>query len=284
LLKRLNTGKIVARILEGGTISRAELARQAEISPATVSVLIADLIEQGIVVEVGPGDSVRGRRPTLIQLNPDGAAIVVASIRPTHFIVGVSDLTSHLRHVHEESYPPEAPPESVVPILSDALAALVAQTSAEGRPVLGVGVSTVGIIRPTDASVIQSPNQPRWREVHLGEMLRERLGQAVYVANDARTLALAEMIYGGGRKYRHMVCLSVTEGIGAGVVIDGHICWGKSGNAGELGHTVVDPDGRMCGCGKRGCLEAMASERALLAAVGPGCIAGLRPADSPMTG
>jgi len=267
LLKRINAGTILARALQEGSVSRAQLARQVGISPPTVSALIGELVKQGVLREAGPGTSARGRKPVLLQVDPDGAAILVASIRPAHFAAGVSDVAANLRELQSVEYSADSPPEQTIERLATLLGYLAGEAKAQGRRLLGVGVSTPGLLRANGDFVILSPNQPRWHEVPLGHTLQERLGVPVFVDNDARAVALAEMCYGEAKGYRHVVCVAVAEGIGTGLLIDGHIYSGKSGYAGELGHTIVDPDGRRCGCGKRGCWEAMASEAALLEAV-----------------
>lgn len=267
LLKRINAGSILARILEEGAVSRAELARQVGISPPTVSALISELVEQGIITEIGPGRSARGRKPVLLELNPNGAAIAVASIMPTRYVVGISDLAANLTDLESEHYNLDDPPDVVIERIAGLIRKSAAKLKAKGRRLLGVGVSTPGILRFNDASVILSPNQPRWHGFPLGDTLRQRIDSVntpVFIENDSKVVALAEICYGAAKGYRNVVCITVAEGVGSGVVIDGHIYSGKSGHAVELGHTIVDPDGRQCGCGRRGCLEAMASEAALL--------------------
>jgi glucokinase len=131
-------------------------------------------------------------------------------------------------------------------------------------------LAAVGICSPgpcdIDAGVIRSaPNLPGWRDVPVCRYLEERLGVPSRLENDANAAALGEHVYGAGRGCRHLIYITVSTGIGGGLIIDGRLYRGATGLAGELGHMTIDPDGSLCGCGNRGCLEALASGRAIAA-------------------
>ena len=126
---------------------------------------------------------------------------------------------------------------------------------------MGVGVS--GFVDPSSGVDLFSPVLG-WRNVPLRDALRERLRLPTWVENDVNALALAELWYGAGRAFRHFVVITVGEGVGAGVVIDGEVYRGAFGGAGEVGHVTINPDGPTCRCRERGCLEVYASDRFLL--------------------
>jgi len=136
---------------------------------------------------------------------------------------------------------------------------------------LGQGdLAAVGICSPgpcdTDAGVISSaPNLPGWRDVPVCRYLEERLGVPARLENDANAAALGEHVYGAGHGCRHLIYMTVSTGIGGGLIIDGRLYRGATGVAGELGHMTIEPDGPLCGCGNRGCLEALASGTAIAA-------------------
>jgi glucokinase len=151
--------------------------------------------------------------------------------------------------------------ERIVGSLEDALAKAGLQRG---------DLAAVGICSPgpcdIDAGVISSaPNLPGWRDVPICQYLEERLGVPARLENDANAAALGEHVYGAGRGCRHLIYMTVSTGIGGGLIIDGRLYRGATGVAGELGHMVIDPAGPLCGCGNRGCLEALASGTAIAA-------------------
>jgi len=138
-----------------------------------------------------------------------------------------------------------------------------ARAAAAGRALVAVGVSTPGPCDPERGVVTTPPNLPGWRDVPLARLIGERLGVPAWIENDANAAALAEHRLGAGRGSRHMILVTVGTGIGGGLVLDGRLYHGASGGAGEIGHMQLEPQGRLCGCGRRGCLEALASGVAL---------------------
>jgi glucokinase len=136
----------------------------------------------------------------------------------------------------------------------------------EGLTLLACGVGSGG---PMDEERRVSPlHIPGWRDLPIGPLLAERTGLATFVDNDAKALVLGEWWWGAGRGYRNLLGMVVSSGIGAGLVVDGRLLDGASGNAGHLGHLVVVPEGRPCACGNRGCVEAETSGLAIAARTG----------------
>lgn len=154
----------------------------------------------------------------------------------------------------------DAGPEGVVEQMAQAVHRLTDNVGREA--VLGVGVASAGLIEPGTGDVLYSPNL-NWRDVPLRSMLRDRLGVEVYVDNDVNMAALGELHFGAGRGARHMICVFVGTGIGAGIIIDGHLYEGANGFAGEVGHTTIAWDGPPCPSGNPGCWESYASGTAM---------------------
>ncbi len=152
----------------------------------------------------------------------------------------------------------EEGPEAVIERM-----AASARAAAGDRTIRGVGISTPGPSNPTTGIVTTPPNLPGWRDVPLARLLGERLGLPAWIENDANAAALAEARVGAGRNVQHLVLLTLGTGVGGGLVLDGRLYRGASGAAGELGHMQLEPQGPVCGCGRRGCLEALASGVAL---------------------
>jgi glucokinase len=138
-----------------------------------------------------------------------------------------------------------------------------ARAAAGGRPILAAGVSTPGPSNPKLGIVTTPPNLPGWHNVHLAEAISKKLGVPAWLENDANAAALAEHKVGAGKGLSHMILVTLGTGIGGGLVLDGRLYHGASGGAGEIGHIRIVEDGPACGCGARGCLEAVASGIAL---------------------
>jgi glucokinase len=149
-------------------------------------------------------------------------------------------------------------PNAVISRMLDSLRA-----SAGENPLRAIGISTAGPVDINRGLVTTPPNLPGWHDVPLGERISVALGVPAWLENDANAAAVAEHRLGAGRGCRHMVLVAVGTGIGGGLILDGRLYHGASGGAGEIGHMLVEPQGRVCGCGRRGCLEAMASGSAL---------------------
>ncbi len=253
-----NERLVVGTIYDDGPISRADVARATGLTRTTVSEVVAGLLDVGLVREVGRGPSTGGKAPILLEM-PDRARIIVAlDLGESEFRGALVDLRGEV--VRTVEVPVEGRNgERALALVLDLADQLLA--GAEGT-VLGIGIGTPGLIDSAEGTVLQAVNLD-WRDLPLGRLLRERHGLPVHVANDSQACALAEHVFGEVRG-RNLVAIKVGQGIGAGLVLNGELYQGDGHGAGEIGHTTVDRDGERCRCGSRGCLETVASTRAVL--------------------
>jgi len=175
----------------------------------------------------------------------------------------VADLEGN---VYGEDIRPSRAEEGLEPVLAAMEASLRAALKPAGRELgdlQGVGIASPGAVDVRRGVVPGAPQLPGWHEVPLVQVMSERLGARVWLENDASAAALGEHAFGAGWGSRHMLYLTVSTGVGGGIIIDGRLYNGTSGAAGELGHVIIDVDGPPCGCGGRGCLEALASGTAI---------------------
>jgi glucokinase len=156
-------------------------------------------------------------------------------------------------------------PESVITRIVEAVRTAAAQAGVEPAQLAGAGVSAPGPIDTVDGVITDPPNLPGWHNVPLARILRERLGVQVVLENDANCGAVGEHMFGAGRGYGHMLFVTISTGIGGGIIINNELYAGASGAAGEVGHIGVSVDGPTCGAGHVGCLEAFASGTAIAA-------------------
>ena len=153
--------------------------------------------------------------------------------------------------------------EAVLGRMVESLDAALARAGVEREQLAGLGIASPGAVDVERGVVPNAPQLPGWQDVPLARLMAERVGVPAILENDASAAALGEHRFGAGRGTRHMLYITVSTGLGGGIIIDGELYRGKSGAAGELGHMIIDIDGPPCGCGARGCLEALASGTAI---------------------
>ncbi len=153
--------------------------------------------------------------------------------------------------------------DATIETLLASLGQACSKSGLEAGALRGLGIAAPGWVDAERGIVPAAPQLIGWRDVPLVEMLQERLGLTVRLENDANAAALGENAFGAGRGTRHMLYITVSTGVGAGIIADGRLYGGAKGSAGEIGHTIVDPSGPPCGCGNHGCLESLSSGTAI---------------------
>jgi glucokinase len=151
----------------------------------------------------------------------------------------------------------EEGPEPVIQRITDAIAEALDGSTAD--EISGIGIGSPGPLDPMTGVVLSAPNLPGWHDVPLRSIVSEKFDRPAYLGNDANVAGLAETLYGAARGVRDVIYLTISTGVGSGIIVDGRMLLGTRGLAGEAGHTVVAADGPLCGCGNRGCVEAFAS-------------------------
>ena len=262
LIRAINRSTILNTIKTHGAIPRAEIARLTGLSPATVSGIVTELIQENLVFEKETGDSSGGRRPIMLAINPHGGCVVGIKVMEDHAIGALTDLEA--TPLGKQSYPlTDTTPRAVAQALSELVSELLRTTDNPAPNLMGVGVGLAGIVDSGQGVVRQSPFFG-WNDVPLRELIQNKVNVPVYIDNDVNTLAFAEKWFGAGRGIDDFLVVTIGRGIGLGIVVNGQFHHGTRGSAGELGHTVVHPGGELCACGKRGCLEMYVSEPAML--------------------
>jgi predicted NBD/HSP70 family sugar kinase len=241
-------------------ISRADLARHSGLQRSTVSVITEKLIEEEWVKEGASGHVPRGRRPRFLHLNREKVGIIGVNVRPATTTIGLADLDANF--VSQESLPTARDPERFIADLTPRLRNLI-----EMRPEMsyeGIGVSLPGRVDLNSQRLVFAPNLG-WEPVDLKTPLEEATGLQVELENAANACALAEFWFGPRREgVRNLVAVTVSEGIGTGLILNHQLARGSTGMAGEFGHITIVDEGLECRCGNRGCWEAYASNSAAI--------------------
>ncbi|HEY0535949.1 MAG TPA: ROK family protein [Actinoplanes sp.] len=249
-MRRANRSSLLTDLFHGGRQSRQQLGATTSLSQASVSNLIGEMIDEGLVEEAGLVGSDGGRPRVLLQVRPAFRYVVGADVGETRIVVELYDLA--MNRLAAAKYQHDDDPDQVARQLLDGLSAVLEEAGVAPEDVLGYGVGVPGVV---DQGVVYS-QVTGWDAVPLGDVLAGGTSVPVFVENGAKTVGQAEMWFGAGRGARHAVIILIGTGVGAAVVMDGHSYRGANSNAGEWGHTTLVYDGDLCRCGARGCLEA----------------------------
>jgi glucokinase-like ROK family protein len=269
LVKQHNLQAILLNLLYEPVLSRVQLARRLNLSNTTITNLIAELIEQGIVTEINSDpekDELRpvGRPRTSICLEPNARYVVGIHIGVGIFRVGLANLRAEIIHNHTEHFDTSAPAGDVLELIETITVNMIDESGFGRGSVLGVGVGASGLVDFSTGVNLLAPNLD-WRDVPLREELQKRLNLPVIVDNNVRTMAIGETYFGAGRGVDSVAFVYGRTGVGAGLTFKGRVFRGSSKGAGEIGHCVILPHGgETCRCGNSGCLETLISESAIL--------------------
>ena len=239
-------------------ISRADLARLSGMQRSTISLIVEALVAENWVIEGPTGRLPRGRRPTFLRLN-DERVIIGIDIRPIQTTIALGDVNG--KFSSQEVMATPADPNQAIAELIERIERVV--SVAQDRKIEGIGISLPGRFDRTTDRLVFAPNL-KWRDVDLGGPITEATGIEVELENAANACVLAAVWFDRMDACRNLVVVTVSEGIGAGVLINGQLARGLSDMAGEFGHVPLDYEGPLCGCGSHGCWEVFASNRAAI--------------------
>ncbi len=263
LIRSINRSILLNLIKTKGEISRAAIANQTGLSPATVTTISGQLIREGLVFEKATGDSTGGRRPIMLAVNPQGGFVIGIKLMEGQVIGALTDLNATILAKDSLSLA-DKQVDSSVSTLFALVNRLVRSAGIKKKQLVGVGIGLAGVVDFANGIVRQNPIF-NWNNIPLRELLETKIHAPIYIDNDVNALTLSERWLEPGQSAENFIVITLGRGVGMGIVINGQIYRGKSGGAGEFGHIIVHPDGLLCDCGRRGCLETLISDRALVA-------------------
>jgi len=270
LLKDINRMVLVRQLCTRPGLSRADLANEVGLTKSTVSLLVRELIDEGWLVErevVATGEL--GRRPTPLFIDPRRLLLLGAEVGIESVRVVATSLTGDVLVRTEAGYGQAKSAKACIGTLAQALLKLRKQLSESEHRIIGIGVGLPGGVDESHGVLHFAPNLG-WRDVPVGKLLAERLagsslaGVPLYVQNEADVAALGELEFSPAERTDPLLYLSINQGVGAGVVVGDRLLTGNVGFAGEVGHMVLQLNGPLCSCGRRGCAEALIGPSALL--------------------
>jgi N-acetylglucosamine repressor len=258
--------KILNSVREKSRLSRTQIAQECAFTVTTTKRLVNSLIEARVLTE---GNAVqtgsRGKKPTVVELDPSYGFCVGVVIEPGHLKVAAIDLCGTA--IYDKDLSPETGKRDALQALLITeidVAINACRTPHRGR-LLGIGVGIAGLVDARSGTILYCPGLPGWENVRLAQIVSERFGVSVVLDDAVRCMALAEKRYGAGRSLDTFLFLYIGSGVGTGIVMDNRIYRGKNGLSGEFGHITIKENGPLCSCGNRGCLEALVSLQAIIA-------------------
>lgn len=263
LMKSINRSLILNIIREKGPISRAEIAKLTKLTPPTVSNLVKELLETGIVIERNLGESNGGRKPTLLTLNSQKFHVIGLDIGSHDLKIILMSITGKM--IKKDNYPIPSwiTNEQLLSLMIEAINAIKNDKAIDEDKIVGIGVGMHGIVDVEKGISVLAPNL-NLKNIPIKEVLEKEFHMIVRVENDARAMSLGELWFGNGAGIEGFVCINVGRGIGAGIIINGKLYHGNHFISGEIGHMVIDIDGPQCTCGNYGCLQTFASGPAIV--------------------
>lgn len=247
----------------GRGLSRTDIAEELGLTRAGVTIIVNDLIDNGIILEKESRTTPSGRPPVVLELNPRCGLVAAVDMGATHLSVALGDNLARIIEETERPFRIADGPEKCLEEVNQTLQEVAAKCKVAIKDLSAVGVSVPGPV-VTDAGMVMSPPiMPGWDRYPIRDTLEKLWDVSVTINNDADLGALGEWAYGAGRGEEDLAFIKVGSGIGAGLIINRHIFVGSTGSAGEIGHLTIDENGPRCTCGNYGCLEAFASGRAI---------------------
>lgn len=261
LLRKMTVRRVLECLQLHGPLSRADLTRETGISAPTVSKAVVDLLESGLLEEgEAPGNAL-GRPGKRLQLAKDSACVigVVFDVRRCEVVTASLD-----GQIDESRTIVFATPSDYDCLLEEVTVAIKDLQNGQQAALLGIGISTPGLVDEQQNMCLLSPNLPMTNLRKPAEDVSRQIKVTATCVQESKALCLGERFYGKAAGVDHFAVVDMTSGLGLGVFDGGELFRGCRGLAGELGHITIDPDGEPCGCGNRGCLETMATDAALV--------------------
>ncbi len=244
-------------------ISRTDLAEQMGLTRAAVTLIVNDLLENGVILEAESRAIPNGRPPVVLEINPKRGLVAAVDMGATHVNIALSDFSAKIMEEISLPFDIKLGPQVCIAEVKRILQELLNRYGISISEIMAVGVGVPGPVIKDAGMVMSPPIMPGWDRYPIRKTLENEWGCPVSLNNDAELGALGEWAYGAGRGETNLAFIKVGSGIGAGLIINQQIYGGTTGSAGEIGHITIDENGPLCTCGNHGCMEAFAGGNAI---------------------
>ncbi|WP_100010036.1 ROK family transcriptional regulator [Lentibacillus sediminis] len=262
LMKSVNKSNVLNKIRTSEPISRAQIAKDTKLTPPTVSSIVKELIEQGIVRESELGASQGGRKPKMLLINRDAFYVIGVDAGPETVECILTDLSGEIFERTSSKLQRPITNDQFLAILKENIDKIFQSSRTNKEKVIGIGVAMHGVVNRETGTSLRAPNLGL-ENIPIKTELEQAFNVIVQVENDARAMALGESWFGGHGDFTSMVAVNIGRGVGSGVVINGKLYHGAQDIAGEIGHMTIDMNGEICECGNPGCLQTFATGKAI---------------------
>nr|WP_275580758.1 ROK family protein [Aquibacillus albus] len=255
---------ILQTLLRNNMMSRQQIANKTKLTPATITNIVGELIEEGLLIEIGdlPDQKPRaGRKSVAVDFNPNTIYVIGLHIRTDRIELAIVNLKGQVIADNTVKFPENTDIQGFLDLVSKLIKEIIDQNPTIN--IMAIGIGSVGLINYKDG-IILNIHHLGWENLDISTFISEKFKLPVYVDNNARAMTLAERMYGNNKKLENFLFVFIGHGIGAGLVINDDVFRGGVTGAGELGHMSLVPNGEPCWCGNKGCLERYASESFIL--------------------
>lgn len=264
LMKKINKELILNLIREKGPISRADLAKITNMSPTSISRIVTGFSELGLVKETDLTSSGVGRRAILLDTDPNSIHVISVEMDRNISKIGVIDFDGNIISKEEVTYDSHVMKwETVVDKICNIIGEMIEQENPAESKIIGIGMGIPGIVDTKNGRVVFSP-QLGWKDVEIVDYIEKKIGHKTIIDNLIKSKALAENVYGSTKGSKRAALINFGTGVGSALIVNEEIYRGITNSAGEIGHTTIDPNGRLCDCGRIGCLQTYITEEALI--------------------
>jgi N-acetylglucosamine repressor len=260
LMKRINRTRVMNLLRINGTLSRAEMTEATGLDSKSLTNITGELLSEGWLESCGLSNPAIGRPRQLLRIRSNSGSFIGVALSPGRVVAVRCGLDGAIQAESSQDISPDAGIESLMEAVFRLIDSLIGRSGAARQ----IGFAAPGVIMPEGSGFLLSVNIPGFRDIPVGDMLAERYGIPVSIEDSSRSMAIAESWFGRARGVENFLLVDIDIGIGLGIYSEGRIYRGTSNSSGEMGHTVIKRDGPLCYCGNRGCLETLASGRALL--------------------
>jgi glucokinase-like ROK family protein len=265
VVKKNNKALVLQLIMEKEPISRADIAQVSGLNKATVSSLVNELLAEELIYESGPGESSGGRRPVILHFNKIAGYSIGIDIGVNYVFCILTDLKGTIL-IEKNRVVSKTPYAATMDIVKEMVQSLMDEMPSSKYGIVGIGVGVPGIVNKL-GTVLLAPNLG-WKNMNIKKELEDLFHVPVIIENEANAGAFAEQQFGTAQDFQNIIYISAGIGIGVGIILNKELYQGKNGFSGEMGHMIIEMNGKPCNCGSKGCWEAYASEQALLEKAG----------------
>ncbi|RXJ02086.1 ROK family transcriptional regulator [Anaerobacillus alkaliphilus] len=261
LVKLNNKSLVLKTIKDHGPLSRADISQRLGLTKGTVSSLVNELLTDHFCYETGPGESSGGRRPVMLLFNQTSGYSIGIDLGVNYILGVLTDLNGNI--VNEQTiFSQTSTFEHTIVTIKKIISNLISRAPVSNYGVVGIGIGVPGIVNK-EGEILLAPNLG-WKSVNLQAEIEKEFQLPVIIENEANAGAYGEKCFGAGRPFEDIIYISAGIGIGVGFILNNELYRGRNGFSGEMGHMIIQADGKECSCGSRGCWELYASEKVIL--------------------